>query len=138
MYYKIITQSLLTRCQQSVFFLFFWLTHVISHRNIVLRSISRSPSFSRRVQISLSLSLSLCLSHSLSFALSLPLFLSISSILSFNRSPWFAPPLRSYRARENSKDAISASLKRHGGDNACILSPLLSSPFSLYTTAPLS
>lgn len=138
-YYKIITQSLLTRCQQSVFFfffLFFWLTHVISHRNIVYALFSRSPSFFHRVQIrirsfSFSHFHSLPLSLSYSFSLSLALILSLSHILSFDRSPGFVPPLRSYRARENSKDAISASLKCHGGDNVSVSSspfifPLLS------------
>lgn len=71
-YYEIITQSLLTRCQQSVsffFFLFFWLTHAISHRNIVyLRS--KIPM--------LSLFLPFCFVYrfSLSLSLSLPLILT--------------------------------------------------------------
>lgn len=79
------------------FYFFFWLTHAISHRNIVLHSLFHALplSFSRRVQIL----------HSL------PLILAI--FRSF--SPGFAPPLRSYRARENSKDAISAPLKHVTG-----------------------
>lgn len=102
------------------FSLFFWLTHAISHRNIVY-----------------------ALFHALFFFLPsctyfiLSISLSLFVIRTFGRSPGFAPPLRSYRARENSKDAISASLKRHGGDNAYFLSPLFIFPL-MYTTAPLS
>lgn len=129
MYYEIITQSLLTRCQQSVsffFFLFFWLTHAISHRNIVYALNSHALSLSPIVYR---------FSHSL--------FSSYSLILTFGRSlPGSLLHFVPNRARENSKDAISASLKRHGGDNVFPVPPL-SSPFFflslfLYITAPLS
>lgn len=81
------------------FYFFFWLTHAISHRNIVF--------FFYALCFTLSLSLSPVVYRF--FILSL----SFSHIY-FDRSlPGFAPPLRSYyRARENSKDAISAPLKR--------------------------
>lgn len=106
------------------FYFFFWLTHAISHRNIVffLRSLFHALplSFSRRVQIL----------HSLPLILAY-IFRSFSL-------PDFAPPLRSYRAREKFEGRDFRPAKTHHGEITYFLSlPLLFFLiFSVYTTAP--
>jgi len=86
-YYEIITRNLLTRCQQSrSSFRLFWLTHAISHRNVIffLRAPCSPPDLTL-VVVAFSLSLSLSLPFALSRAPS-------HSHAFFDHSSDFAPP----------------------------------------------